>query len=158
MKKIIKKLLYIYIGLILGFILMGQALLEHGILTKSKIHCQEEKCKVAESYLTGKPIRQFSFKQKDVANMWLQEDFRGYYNLWSSFDKITDCSNCGDLNLIHLPFSWWWKTNAESFIHTLKTKDEVQYTQYNRLFSWLGTVITTTIILIFGLYKLGKIK
>ncbi len=158
MKKLIKNLLYLYTGLVLAFILIGEALLEYGVLTKSKIRCQDGRCVVSENYLTGKTIRQFFFEQKEITNMWLQEDFRGYYKLWSSFDKITDCSNCGDLNLIHLPFSWWWKANAEKFIYTLKTEDEIQYSQYNRLLSWLGFVLATTIVLIFGLYKFGKIK
>lgn len=159
MKKLLKRLSLLYISFIAVFVCMGQLIADNGILTSAQIDCQSGTCIVSEKYLlNGKIFQKFSFNQADIKSMWLKEDMRGYYKLWSSFDKISQCLSCGDWELIHFPFNWWWKSNAETFIKTLNTESEIHYTQYNRTFSWLGTVLMISIILILGLYKLEKIK
>ena len=159
MKKLFKKLSLLYVCLIVGFVLLGQMMVDNGILTKAEIFCNGGKCDVAEeSLLSGKVFRQFSFHQADVESMWLKEDLRGYYRLWSSFDKVESCSGCDDQNLIHFPFSWWWKNSADSFVYRLKTQTEIQYSQYNRSFSWLGSVLLAATVLVLVLYKFGKVK
>ena len=159
MKKLLKKFLFFYLCIIVGFIGMGQMMTEKGILTKVQISCQSGECVVAEKYLLNDNVfQQFSFHQKDAEDMWLKEDGKGYYKLRSSFDKITQCSNCGDVQSIRFPFNWWWKSSAEKFINTLKTAPEVQYTQYNRAFSWLGIVLISATIIVLGLYKLKQVK
>ena len=157
MRLLIKKLLLVYIGLIFVFISGGQLILENGVLTRASVSCQAGECSVSESFISGKIIRSYTFEQADIKEMWLKEDLRGYYHLWSSFDKIKNCLNCGNLQLIRLPFDWWWKANVQSFISKLETEENIDYFQYNRLFSWLFVTLASATVLILVLYKCGKI-
>ena len=158
MKKILGRLLKIYALLIVAFLICGQIFQGQKFLSKANVVCKSGICTVSNSSLNGYVFEQLSFEQTAFRDMWLKSSSRNGYKIWSERDKITECLQCGDKNLIFLPFSWYRKANAEAFLAQAVSGNDFEYSQSCKILCDFLYLLGFTTLLVMLLYVVDVIK